>query len=223
MSIQKNLRALRLKAGMTQEEAAKKLGLTRQAVSSYETGRTRPDIDTLMRMAEVYDSDLDAILYGRERTAKTAHHLRITAVAMASLLPLLTLVSSALLWCAHIFFPLQNSQDPTSLATYRHLMDAWETMDGVILTLMLIGLILLLIFSARTKPSVPVWKKALYCGALAGALLLVSLPFGLTDPVFFLIDYWLTPIRGAVRITAALTVSLLMDGIQKIHRRANNP
>ena len=64
MSINKNLRALRTAKGMTQEDAANQMGLTRQAISSYESGRTQPDLETLMRLAEVYGTDLDAVLYG---------------------------------------------------------------------------------------------------------------------------------------------------------------
>ena len=72
MTINQNLRQLRLDCGMTQEQVAGKIGLTRQALSSYESGRTRPDIEMLMRLCEVYNTDLDAILYGTSRTLKAA-------------------------------------------------------------------------------------------------------------------------------------------------------
>ena len=39
MSIHNNLRQLRLYSGMTQEQAAGKLGVARQTLSSYESGR----------------------------------------------------------------------------------------------------------------------------------------------------------------------------------------
>lgn len=42
--IGKNIRTLREKKGMTQEELAQALFVTRQTVSNYETGRSRPDI-----------------------------------------------------------------------------------------------------------------------------------------------------------------------------------
>lgn len=51
MKIGENLRALRADSGMTQEQVAEKLGVTRQALSSYESNRTRPDIDTLVLLA----------------------------------------------------------------------------------------------------------------------------------------------------------------------------
>ena len=38
MTINKNLRDLRQISGMTQEEVASRVGLTRQAISSYESG-----------------------------------------------------------------------------------------------------------------------------------------------------------------------------------------
>ena len=47
MTISQNLKDLRRLSGLTQEQVAEKVGLTRQAISSYESGRTQPDLDTL--------------------------------------------------------------------------------------------------------------------------------------------------------------------------------
>ena len=62
--IGKNIRDLRAARGLTQEELAGALFVTRQTVSNYETGRTRPDVDTIVRMGEVLGADANAILYG---------------------------------------------------------------------------------------------------------------------------------------------------------------
>ena len=48
MKIHESLRELRLSRNLTQEQVAEKLNVTRQTISSFETGRTRPDIDTLI-------------------------------------------------------------------------------------------------------------------------------------------------------------------------------
>ena len=45
-AIHSHLKQLRQDRGMTQETVAQRMGLTRQAVSSHESGRTRPDLDT---------------------------------------------------------------------------------------------------------------------------------------------------------------------------------
>lgn len=78
MAINHELRQLRLARGMTQEQAAERLGVTRQALSSYETGRTRPDLDTLLRLAEVYGTDLEGILYGQEPARRALGQVRRT-------------------------------------------------------------------------------------------------------------------------------------------------
>ena len=46
--IGKNIRYLRETKGLTQDQLAEKLFVTRQTVSNYETGRTRPDVDMIV-------------------------------------------------------------------------------------------------------------------------------------------------------------------------------
>lgn len=62
--IGKNIRSLREKKGMTQEALAEALFVTRQTVSNYETGRSRPDLDMLVKIAEVLEADVNQVLYG---------------------------------------------------------------------------------------------------------------------------------------------------------------
>lgn len=45
--IGKNIKRLRLAKGYTQQQLANLLGITRQAVSSYESDRTQPDFETI--------------------------------------------------------------------------------------------------------------------------------------------------------------------------------
>ena len=45
------IKLLRAEKGITQEQLAEQLHVTRQAVSSWETGKTQPDIETLPRIA----------------------------------------------------------------------------------------------------------------------------------------------------------------------------
>ena len=45
--IGKNIRQLRIRRNMTQDDLARALFVTRQTVSNYETGKSRPDIEML--------------------------------------------------------------------------------------------------------------------------------------------------------------------------------
>lgn len=58
------IRALRTARGLTQEQFAQKLHVTRQAVSNWENSRTQPDLDTLEAMATVLGVKLAALVCG---------------------------------------------------------------------------------------------------------------------------------------------------------------
>lgn len=58
----KRLAKFRRDANMTQMEVAEKLGISFQAVSYWERGKTMPDISKLVQIARLYNVSIDAIL-----------------------------------------------------------------------------------------------------------------------------------------------------------------
>lgn len=90
--IGKNIRALRVKRGMSQEALAEALHVTRQTVSNYETGRSRPDVEMLTALAEALDADVKEVLYGPVETGRAVQLRRLAAGAVVSALLL------ALIW-----------------------------------------------------------------------------------------------------------------------------
>lgn len=56
------LKVARENAGFKQEDVADYLDVTPQKVSSFETGRTRVDVDTLGKLCELYKIDVNYIL-----------------------------------------------------------------------------------------------------------------------------------------------------------------
>lgn len=86
--IGKNIKDLRIGKNMTQDELAAKLFVTRQTVSNYETGRSRSDIDMLVKIADVLNVDIHDILYEPENIAdrrKRILTVAVIAVVMAAL------------------------------------------------------------------------------------------------------------------------------------------
>lgn len=55
---------LRKAKGMSQEELAQRIGLSRQAVSKWERAESSPDIGNLVALAEIYDLTIDEIVKG---------------------------------------------------------------------------------------------------------------------------------------------------------------
>ena len=62
MTLEQNLLLLREKAGLSQEKLAEKLGVSRQAVSKWETGQSTPDVDKLMALSRLYGVPVDSLL-----------------------------------------------------------------------------------------------------------------------------------------------------------------
>ena len=62
IEIANRLVELRKKAGLSQEELANKLGISRQSVSKWERAEASPDTDNLICLAQIYKVSLDDIL-----------------------------------------------------------------------------------------------------------------------------------------------------------------
>ncbi len=62
IEIANRLVELRKKNGLSQEELAEKLGLSRQAVSKWERAESSPDTDNLICLAKLYNVSLDDLL-----------------------------------------------------------------------------------------------------------------------------------------------------------------
>ncbi len=63
-AVKTNLKRLRLAKGMTQDDLAGKLHVVRQTVSSWETGKTTPDLESLAAIAEALEVDIKELIYG---------------------------------------------------------------------------------------------------------------------------------------------------------------
>ena len=63
---------LRKKQGLSQEELAEKLGVSRQAVSKWERSEASPDTDNLIALAKIYDMTLDELIYGKKESNEKA-------------------------------------------------------------------------------------------------------------------------------------------------------
>ena len=67
-TIANNLRTFRRNNNMSQNELAKKLGITQAAIARYEAGITIPNAYLLLKYAEIFDVSLD-VLFDRKGSA----------------------------------------------------------------------------------------------------------------------------------------------------------
>ncbi|MCD7846973.1 MAG: helix-turn-helix domain-containing protein [Oscillospiraceae bacterium] len=62
MDIGTKIKSARLSSGLTQEQVAGALGVSRQTVSNWENGKTYPDIISVVKMSDLYHITLDHLL-----------------------------------------------------------------------------------------------------------------------------------------------------------------
>lgn len=77
MSFRDNLQYLRAQRNMTQEQLAMLLGVSRQAISKWESDKAYPEMDKLLMICDLFGVTLDDLVIGDVRTpvthAETAH------------------------------------------------------------------------------------------------------------------------------------------------------
>lgn len=66
MNISDRIQTLRKAKGMSQEQLADAVGVSRQAVSKWESEQASPDLDKVVIMSELFDVTTDYILKGIE-------------------------------------------------------------------------------------------------------------------------------------------------------------
>lgn len=85
-NIGKNIRTLRIRKKLSQDQLAEVLHVTRQTVSNYETGRSRPDVEMLAALAQALDADVKELLCApadREARLRRLRRLTVSTVATA--------------------------------------------------------------------------------------------------------------------------------------------
>ena len=96
-----NLKALRKAKGLSQEELADRVGVSRQAVSKWESGQSMPDLDKVILLSEYFSVTTDYLLKGVEeppkKFIKPKADARLLGV-IATVFNLLGLFISCLTW-----------------------------------------------------------------------------------------------------------------------------
>lgn len=82
MNISDRIQSLRKAKGITQEQLADAVGVSRQAVSKWEAEQSVPDLERVVAMAEYFDVTTDYILRGIEPAPKKGSSSRVSPRTM---------------------------------------------------------------------------------------------------------------------------------------------
>ena len=73
MTIADRIQSLRKQRGMSQEELADAVGVSRQAVSKWESEQATPDLDKVVIMSDIFEVTTDYLLKGIEPVSTPDH------------------------------------------------------------------------------------------------------------------------------------------------------
>ena len=205
-SIHTNLKELRMEKGLTQEEVADRIGLTRQAISAYEAGKRQPGIDILTKLAEIYETDIEAVLYGRRDGAGKRRVMRAAILTVLVFL-VLQILAGMFSTLSFVLFPMEEgpvSEDWMEIAGKHFEIGEWaEYAEIMAATSLILGSVIVLGIDLSARVSFS-WKRKLYFFLAACAVsCLIAVGLGIVHPKYGIGDFML---RGPVhfRIAAIL-------------------
>lgn len=103
MKFEENLRELRKQNGLSQEELAEQLNVSRQAVSKWENGSGYPELDKLMALCEMFHCTMDDLLKGdvgeKDTASFQAYEAHHKTMSKAMAIGIFLLFSSCTAWC----------------------------------------------------------------------------------------------------------------------------
>ncbi len=115
INVGQKLQIARNKQGLTQEQIAQQLQVSRQTISNWENNKSYPDIVSLITLSELYQISLDQLLKGDKAMIE---HLSKSTNTVASNRRLLTaIILNIIILIAFILFNSLITQNTTLLFT----------------------------------------------------------------------------------------------------------
>ena len=219
-TINENLKSLRQASGMTQSEVADIISVARQTVSSYESGRTQPDLETLKRLADVYKVDLHDVLYGGNRLRRRLKLVSRAAIILAAILLLGILTHSVLYLTMNHFFKVTSGMPITAenssfIETRFAIRIFADAISGICAGVFWIGGLVMLYPAITVVHIISMRRLLIFPMALIIALFAFTVPFAVMDKIFSF-DYILPILNSLIVI---LLFSLVMFLARFIKRR----
>ncbi len=106
MTFGENLQFLRKRSGLTQEELAERMEVSRQSVSKWESNSAYPEMDAILRLCDLFSCDMDTLLRGDvsrrfcEDSAAYDQHMNRFSAAIAAGVGLVLLGVTLMLFLA---------------------------------------------------------------------------------------------------------------------------
>ena len=102
MKIGVKLKEARLQAGLTQENVAEEIQVTRQTISNWETEKSFPDIVSVIKLSTLYNISLDKLLKGDEEMIEQLE--KSTNIVKSNQKLIIAIIANVMMIIAFILF-----------------------------------------------------------------------------------------------------------------------
>lgn len=102
MKIGVKLKEARLRTGLTQENVAEEIEVTRQTISNWETEKSFPDIVSVIKLSALYNISLDKLLKGDEEMIE--HLEKSTNIVKSNQKLIIAIIVNVMMMIAFILF-----------------------------------------------------------------------------------------------------------------------
>lgn len=75
MNFGDSLKKIRTNQGLSQEQLAEKIGVSRQAITKWETNRGLPDVENMIILANIFNMTLDELILQRKNEQEIQENL----------------------------------------------------------------------------------------------------------------------------------------------------
>lgn len=122
MEVGGRIRELRTAHGMSQDDLAARVYVSRQTISSWENGKTYPDVQSLLLLSEIFGASVDSLIRGDVETMNETIDRDVKTMKRLSyvMLGFLLLMIAAMIWvCLQAFawdWPLEQTVPTLVLA-----------------------------------------------------------------------------------------------------------
>ena len=198
MNIADRIQSLRKIKGVSQEELADKIGVTRQSVSKWESEQSTPDIEKIILLSEYFEVTTDYLLKGIEMTENKKVQKNIA--------PLLPIVATALNLIGTI----------VACLVWSEVQRAWAIVLGLIFIILGTTFFIAGMSQADDRDkelySLKFWKINVWLVSFVPVSLLYNLLFGVVAPypipfmntLAFFEVFWLAYVVGMGYLTYSL-------------------
>ena len=94
MELSERILTLRKQKGLSQSELADLIGVSRQAVSKWESGQALPDLDKIIVLSDIFDISIDQLIKGNEEKTQKKKIDAMVFVIIATVLDVIALILS---------------------------------------------------------------------------------------------------------------------------------